>query len=452
MKIDSVVLHRLISAGENARVEFKRSFDAAAIESVCAFANTDGGVVIVGVADDGRVVGATVGKETLKDWINQVRMSTAPSLSPDMSVHELDGRTVVAVDVAEVPIKPAACRGRYYRRSLNANVQMSIAEVVEQHLHSMNSSWDYQLDSRHGIDHVSLEKVSRFLALTNGGKGNADGPMEALRKFELLRDGAITFGCYLLFVKEESMFTVVEMGRFQTETIIKDSQRTKADLFQQVDDMLAFINKHMNRRLVITGKPQHDEVWDYPEEAVREAVINSIIHRDYRSASDTIVKVFDDRIELYNPGRLPPGLTMDDLLSGNYVSRPRNRQIVMMFKEAGIIEKYGSGIKRIRVAMEQGGCPEPKFEEIGDGFRVTLHAVTPQITPQITPQKWSLSERILDAVVEDPTITRAGIAQRLGVSAETVKEYLEKLKKQGVLKRVGPDRGGVWRVKREMRS
>lgn len=235
------------------------------------------------------------------------------------------------------------------------------------------------------------------------------------------------------------------VGRFQTPTLIKDTGRLKADLFSEVDATIAFITKHINRRVIITGVPQHEEVWEYPLPAIREIVINAIVHRDYRCASDTVVKIFDDRIEFYNPGKLPPGISLRNLLDNNYVSNPRNKQIATVFKEAGIIEKYGSGIRRIRDAFAILGSPEPIFEEIGEGFRVTIFPMTPQKTPQ-KGERSSLSQRILDLLKEDPTLTRDTIAARLGVASNTVKEYLTKLKRSGRLHRKGGRKSGVWEV------
>ena len=455
-------LKSIITAGESVTVEFKRSFDNAAIETISAFANTIGGSVIIGVGDDGKITGVTIGRETLKEWQNNIKTATAPSLLPDIVEHHLDGKTIVVIGIQEMPVKPVACRGRYFRRSLNANSQLSISEMMDMHLRSLNTSWDFQPDSRHVIDDISIDKVNQFIDIVNRQRDVkiTDAPFDTLRKFELLRDGAITYGCYLLFMKDESLLTTVEMGRFQTDTVIKDGVRTKTDLFTEINSVMEFIRKHINKRIVVSGKPQHDEIWDYPLEALRETVINAIIHRDYRNPSDTVLKIFDERIEIYNPGKLPEGLTVPKLLRGDYVSTPRNKQIASVFKEAGIIEKYGSGIRRIRSAMLNAGNPEPLFEEIGEGFRVTLlksalqkiPLVTPLVTPPVTPpvddelKRGSLSEKILLLIKHDGSISMSKIGEKLGIKRDTVKEYIARLKKNNKIRRVGKTRAGHWEV------
>ena len=140
--------------------------------------------------------------------------------------------------------------------------------------------------------------------------------------------------------------------------------------------MLTFITKHINKEYIITGKPEREERWDYPLDALREIVINMIVHRDYRSPSNSIIKIFKDRIEFYNPGKLMPGVTVERLLQGDYLSVARNKQIARIFKEANEIEQYGSGIERIINSCLAYNLPHPKFEEIAVGVMVTVFKTT----------------------------------------------------------------------------
>ena len=135
-----------------------------------------------------------------------------------------------------------------------------------------------------------------------------------------------------------------------------------------------FVKKHINKEIVITGNAENEERWQYPLDAIREIVMNMIVHRDYRSAADSVIKIYNDRIEFYNPGDLPDGLTIDKLLSNNYISAPRNKKIADFFKEMGMIEKYGSGIRRIITPFKERGSRLPVFESVQGGWRVTVYA------------------------------------------------------------------------------
>ena len=445
---------QLIAKGESQSAEFKLSMAPDVIETLCAFANTNGGSVLLGVSDNGAVKGVVCGKETVQQWINQIKNTTMPSIVPDTEEVDFDGKTVVAFTVQEYPIKPVACKGRYYKRAKNANVQMSVTEVVNSHLKACNTSWDCYPDQQHQLDSISLEKVARFVARANQERENPiiDPPLGVLYKYELFRDDRITYAAFLLFMECESSLSTIELGRFQTETIIKDGARFKTDLFAEVDGVLAFIKKHINKNIVITGDPQHHEVWEYPIEALREIIINAIIHRDYSLSSDTVIKVFDDRIEFYNPGKLPVGLSVEKLVSGEYVSTPRNKKIAEIFKEAGLIEKYGAGIRRIFRAFNEMGARRPEIVEIGEGFRITVFA-TPQATPPITPpigddttSRKNLSERILQLITLEPNLLSSDIAQRFDLKRDTVKEYLEKLKRENFIRWIGNTRKGHWEI------
>ena len=468
------------SRRETERVEFKRSFDREAIETLCAFANTGGGTVRVGVDNAGRVAGVSLGRESTREWANQIKLSTSPAIVPDIEVRTVRGRTVVDISVPEFPIKPVACRGRYYKRVGNANHVMTIREAADCHLRTFSRSWDYYLDERHGLDAISVPKVQAFIDSANRHRDTpiADPPLAVLSKFELLREGRITNGCRLLFVAQPTADTTIEMGRFETETLVKDSARSQSDLFTQVEEVLAFVRKHISKRITITGQPQRLEEWEYPQDALREVVLNAVVHRDYTCASDTIVKIFNDRISVYNPGALPPGLTIQRLLSGSYVSTPRNRQIAEMFKEAGWIEKYGSGIKRVREALRASSGREPVFEELGEGFMVTVFAATPQKTPHMSTQDSrhqgvqlsstthvvdNVADNVVDSVVElsdrlddqivslihrNQRVSASAIAKATGVTPRTIQRRMTSLQERNVIRRIGPDKGGHWETVR----
>lgn len=363
-----------IAPGENETAEFKSHFNDAAIETIVAFANTHGGNVYIGVQDNGTIAGIDPTSETIVQWINEVKNKTTPHLVPSGEVIEIENKIIVKLSIQEYPIKPVAFRGKYYKRVKNSNHLLSTSEVVNMHLQTFNTSWDYHLSPQFGVEDISLDKVQQVIDTANQEQklNVRDDPYTFLLKSDLVREGRITNAAYLLFTNKTSLFTTIELGRFQTDIIIKDSARSKTDIVNQVEDVMAFVKKHINKEVIITEAIRNTQRWQYPLDALREIILNMVIHRDYRSSSDSIVKVFDHKIEFYNPGRLPDTISIDDLLNNNYRSTPRNKLIADFAKSVGIIEKYGSGIQRIMNYFKEAKLPQPTFENISDGFQVVV--------------------------------------------------------------------------------
>ena len=448
----------LIESGESETLEFKRNFDKDAIETITAFANTKGGIILVGVEDNKDISGIMINKETMQNWVNQIKQSTVPSVIPDIEMATVKNKPVAFIKVVEYPIKPVAAKGRYIKRIKNSNHHMDINEFADLHLKTFNTSWDYYIDNNHSFEDISLEKVRNFieLAYINKDVKIIDDPVRVLNKFELIRENKITYGGFLLFMKGNSALTTIELGRFQTPTIIKDSVTLKNDLLSEVEAVMDFIKKHINKAYIITGNIQREERWDYPLDAVREIVVNAIVHRDYRDSSDSVFKIFDDRIEFYNPGKLPEGLSIEKLLSGNYISTIRNKKIAEVFKEANMIEKYGSGIGRILEGFGKHRLPTPKFEEISNGFRVTAFKGTirndrindkkPKDTEKETIKSREKEKILLQKIKENPSITAEDLSRSLNINERNTRRYLSKLKKEGKIKRLGSRKNGIWQV------
>lgn len=443
------MLKRLLETGETEEVEFKTTFNVEAIESLVAFANRRGGTVWLGVSGK-KAVGLALSPESVPQWINEIKGKTEPPLIPDAEIHDIDGKRIVALRIAENPIKPVSIQGRHYIRRSHSNHLLSTSEVVNLHLQSINSSWDCYPDRDHSIDHISLGKVQAAIDRINAKEPRIfDAPLAFLRKHDLIRDsGDPTFAAYLLFANQPGITTTVELGRFQDPITIKDSDRSQDDLIAQVEHLYAFVKKHINKAVLVTGRLENTERWQYPLDAIREIVLNMVVHRDYRSSTDSVIKVFDDRIEFFNPGTLPDGLTVDALLSGNYRSTPRNRSVATLFKELGLIEKYGSGIRRILDLCQAQGLPAPLFENTRQGFVATLFAAnltptaTTQDAKQDTTQDTAQVEALVKALGPGEHLSRVELMERLGLANREHfrKAYLEEALRRGRIERTLPDK------------
>lgn len=451
-----VQLESIIKKGESEKVEFKASFVDEAIESLVAFANTRGGDVYIGVSDKGKILGLELGKETIQGWINEIKHKTVPSVIPDVELFSSNNKTVIRLGIMEYPIKPVSFKGRYFKRVGNANHTMAVGEVANLHLQSLNTSWD-SYPSTYNLSDIDEEKVRLAIdRMLGNGLTLQNDMITFLHKNDLIREQKLTHAAYLLFKKKDSIETTIEMGRFQDAITIKDTFRTKSDIITQVEQVLEFIKKHINKKVIITGEPRNTQKWQYPLEAVREIVMNMIVHRDYRSSADSIVKIFDNKIEFYNPGRLPDTITIADLLNNNYQSTPRNKLLADVFKNIGHIEKYGSGIQRILNYFKQEGLPMPDFRNISEGFMVTVFdneeqakvvdRVVEKVVDRVVDSLTEHQRNIISSILANPKISAREISEIIGLSHRKTQENIKKLKDKGKLKRIGFAKGGYWEL------
>jgi len=445
-----------LTLSEDNTTEFKLSFQKEVIETIVAFSNSKGGHIYIGIADNGSVVGVDISQESIQNYINIIKQATEPKIIVDIDIMRKNGKDILDIQVDEYPIKPVSYKGRYFKRRKNSNHQMTPIEISNTHLKTINSSWDYFEDINHTIKDIDEQNIEYFIKLAHLNS-NIE---EVYKKFELLKNGKITNGCYLLFNNNDrSLFTNMEIGRFQDETLIKDSISLHGGIFNQVEIVMSFIYKHINKAYVISGKPQRDEVWDYPMDAIREIVVNMIVHRDYLSNIHSVVKIFDDRIEFYNHGTLPDSITIEDVKNGTYKSMPRNLQIADIFKTVDIIEKYGSWVKRVIKLFKEYGSKEPLFEDRLGGMVVVVYKKehfkkTIQKTPLETPLETPLKTRdkIVELIKNDKYITIKNMTVELGIGRDTINEHLSRLKKDGMIKRVGSSRSGYWEVLKDDRN
>ena len=449
-------IRSILKKGEEPAIEFKSSFNNEVLESLVAFANTNGGSVITGISNERKVIGVSINVESIQNWLNEIKNKTTPGIIPEVELVAIASKQIVVFSIQEFPIKPVALKGKYYKRVASSNHLLTTSEVVNMHLQSFNTSWDYHPNNQFSIGDISFEKVQQAIDRLNRAEGHiTEDPLSFLNKCDLVRDGLITNAAYLLFKKEDSVLTTIELGRFQTEIVIKDTARTKADILTQIEQVNDFVRKHINKEIIITGDAQNIQKWQYPLEAIREIVMNMIVHRDYRSASDSIVKVFNNKIEFYNPGRLPENITIEDLLTNNYKSTPRNKLIADICKILGLIEKYGSGIRRIVDCFKAENLPMPVFQNISDGFMVTISGMAMDdvgkgvgkgVGKDVGKGLRGSLALVFQAIQFNPELTIPEIAEITHYTRRTVERSLSRLKDANLIVRVGGRKEGKWKV------
>jgi ATP-dependent DNA helicase RecG len=448
-------IRKLLQNGETESVEFKASFSKAVVVSLSAFANTAGGKVVVGVDDTGKPIGLQVGPESEQRYINEIKTATYPQIIPRVTAYELDGRTVLVFEINEYPVKPVSCKNRYYKRIKNSNHLLGLDEIVDLQQQSLNISYDaYPLkEPLESLDRSLMEKFIEK-ANTTGRVNLGDDLLTNLTKLKLIQDGRPTLAAMLLFGNHGY---TLHIGRFKAADTIIDDLIIKAPLTTALDEAMIFIKKHINLSYDFDGGLQRKERWQYPLEGLRELLLNAVVHRDYKNTSDIVIKIFDDRILFTSPGRIYGNLTIADLERDDYVSSIRNKLLAEAFYLMGEIEKYGTGFVRIRQWLK--AYPDVGYEisEMGDFFRIEVaHATVrdlkkrdglPETLPVKLPETLpDLQKSIVLQMRSNPKVTYDQLAKANQKSREAIRKNIGRLKELGIVKRIGPDKGGHWEV------
>ena len=362
-------LTQRITQGENTTTEFKENFDQEVIETAAAFANTDGGVILIGVSDNGEIRGITIGKETLRNWSNRIAQATKPRVVLEIGTVDVERKSVLWIRVETCPVKPVSVRGRCYKRVGNSNRVMSAQEIVQMHLNATGQTWDQLLAANAGSGDIDPKKVQWYLTQREEVR-NVAKPQD-MDATELLRNikggngegtpthaGILFFGNYPQRFFQNAQLRVVRFKGISVTHPVINRLDCSGTLWEMVDAAEEFIRKNIRLLSFRTSKSfQRDDKFEYPLKALREAIINALIHRNYQKHSDVRVFIFDTRVEVINPGTFPEGVSPDAP-----VHEPVNPTLSQFMYDIGFIERYGSGIKMMKRLSKEWGNKAPRYE------------------------------------------------------------------------------------------
>ena len=306
------------------------------------------------------------------------------------------------------------------------------------YMQSLQLSWDAYEAPKESLDALSLAKIETFIEKVNqSGRFVLDNsPLYALEKLKLIAKNHPTWGAMLLFA-ETPLRHHIHIGRFKTPTMIIDDRQITDTLFEAVEQAMKFIISHISVAFAFDGSLQRKERFAYPLPALREVLLNAVVHRNYANSSDIQIKIFDDHITFFSPGTLYGGLTIDDLKTDTYQSRTRNKLIAEAFYLTNNIEKYGSGFLRIR--MELQAYPEVDFtvEEIGGGILVTFNQ-----TKSVNGSVNGSVNEVFDFIRKHPGVKVPDIKAALDISTRTVRRRIKELKEKNIVEFRGADKTG----------
>jgi ATP-dependent DNA helicase RecG len=436
-----VDLLELLKRPEGKTLEYKRDLSSpeGAMKALVAFANSAGGVLAIGIENLTRRVLGIQDVLTVEERLTNLIVDTIrPRLVPDIEIVPWRKTHIL---VAEV--HPSAARPHYlvrlgpddgvFVRVGSTCRRADAAQVQEMRRYAGFASFDEQPIPELNSEALDFRAASELFSPVRKLTPSAFRTLRVTTRYQG-RD-VPTVGGYLLFGRDRFdryADAWIQAGRFagKDRSRFVDRAEIRSYLPRAVEEAIEFVQRHISREAVI-GPVRRVDRWAVPPAALREAVINAVVHADYAERGAPIrVAIFDDRIEIENPGLLPPGLTLEDIQKG--VSKLRNHVIGRVFQELGLIEQWGSGIQRMTSACTAAGLPAPVLEEIGTHFRVTLSSVP--AGPIRLDRK---DEEILRVLAGGRGSSTARIAKAVSLSPRAARTRLKALVERGLILEVG---------------
>jgi len=428
---------------ENENLEFKKSTSELkeAIVSIVAILNKhQKGKLMFGVKNDGVIVGQDVSEKTLRQVSKTISDHIEPKIYPKIEKKRINNKKCVIVEFQGQNV-PYYAYGRAYKRVADEDKLMSAKEIEKLILEKNKEKlrWDSEICKKAKLTDISSKKLKWFLKKSGREYHSVENSLE---KLGLLKDEKLLNAAVILFGEKPQQFfpnAKLRCAVFATTDthLIVDRQEFEGDLFYLIDKAEEYILKNIHIGMRLEGMYRVD-VSEIDKDAFREAIINAFCHRDYWKYDSVNIAIFKDRLEVRSPGGLYGGLTIEEIKK-KMISKRRNEEIADMFHEIHFVEKWGRGIGLI-LSKE----PDADFEVVAEIFITRFkrkHYVPPtQKTTQKTTQK------IITLIRKKSEITRKELAEETGLTEDGIKYHLKKMQEKGILKRVGPAKGGHWEV------
>ncbi len=397
-------IHTLIAQGEGFTSEFKRSMPSDLGREMCAFANASGGVILLGVTDKGEIVGVA-DHNKLKSQVQAIARSAEPPIRVEIA--SIDSVLCVTMPVQDN--KPYSFGGKFFMRE-GANSQQLSREEIREFFYAEGLVYFDETPCPAFSLEDDLDEESWALFCRRAKIPDNMATAVALRNLHLIdMDGRITQAGAWLLARDIRKFRVsgdVACALFMgTDKVrILDRRDFHSDVYSMIDEVVAWILSKINVEYIIKHV-KREERPELPEEAIREAVVNALAHRDYRSTANVQVYIFKDRLEIVSPGGLPAGMTEADL---GIKSVPRNPLLFGMLHRMEAVEKIGSGIRRIRDLCQEHGVAEPMIEVADSWVTTTFKRPVEQVGTKLAPSRHQvvilrncLSEKTILALMKD---------------------------------------------------
>lgn len=444
---------------ESQNIEWKESWRDEYLKWICGFANAQGGIIYIGKNDDGEVTGISNAKMLMEAIPNKVR--SILGIIVDVNLHSNNGKEYLEIKTDAYP-SPVSYKGQYHFRSGSTKQELKGAALDKFLLAKQGKHWDGVPIPYVTSENLDPEAFKYFkMAARKSGRIDEsilqDNNKNIIENLQLFEGDYLKRAAVLLFHSSPENFipgAYVKIAFFRNDADLVYQDEIHGNLFHQAEKTLDLLLTKYMKAYISYERITRVERFLFPAKALREVLLNALVHRDYSTGVPIQIRVYDDQIRFWNDGRLPEGWTIDKLLN-KHVSKPYNPLLANTFFRTGDIESWGRGIDKIRDTCIKNNTDFPSFEYEPTGLMVEFKAIIPEENKDIpteTPLKMSetseMSETLLTIMKSKPDILSAELAKQLNVTTRTIEREIKKLKESGNLKRIGASRGkgGHWKV------
>ena len=468
-----------ILKGESEKIEFKENAKTNTyIKTVVAFANGNGGKIVFGVKDNKEIVGVENEFEVMDGIINAISDSCYPMIVPDISLHTLENKTVILVEIEGGKKKPyylkskGVQKGTYIRSGATTRIIEEDYVLKELVLEGENKYFDQQVCYGESVSDEEIEKFCEWLEKLARKNSENDTEIRKITRNTLLnwkvleeKNGRIfPTNAYILLSGKENweVSRKIQCGVFKGETrsIFVDKKEFEGSIIMQLEKAYQYVLEKINLGSDIVGIYRVDK-YEIPPKSIREVIANAVIHRSYLEPNDIQVALYDNRLEITSPGMLLSGVNVKRMKEG--YSKLRNRAIASVFAYVNTIEKWGSGIPRIMNEIRKYGLQEPEFIAFENDFRVNIYRKSYNTTQSTQGSTQNISKKekldvknltetdkiIINTIINNPEMSQKQIADNLNWTVNKVKYYMKKFKQKNILKYEGTSQNGKWEIQEE---
>ena len=439
---------------ETEKIELKKSTSELkeGIISIVSMLNKhQEGKLYFGVSNGGKVAGQTVTENSLREVSRVISENIEPKIYPEVRKEKIEGKDCIIVKFKGSNV-PYFAYGRAYIRVADEDRQLSAKELEKMILNKNKEQlrWDSQICKDATLEDIDNAVIKRFLKTAKNAnriKFSDSNKMLVLKRMELVRDNKVTNAAIVLFGRKPRKFFVnalVKCGRFKGELKEEffDMRDIEGNLFDCIEKSIEFLKDHLRLTARIEGL-YRKEKWEIPIEALREAIINALIHRDYTSNSFTYIKFYDEKIVIANPGKLPETIRIEDLYS-DHESVPKNPLLAEVVYYTGMIDVWGRGIQNIVKMVKAEGLEKPKFEESGGSFRIVFDRPK---SGELTGGVNGGVNGVYIIIKGNPGLRLPHIAKALNKPTKTVEKWIVKLKQDKKIEFRGSAKRGGYYIK-----